>query len=299
MSTLFKRVVMIDWSGRNAPSRARESKDAIWIADGTRSRRESAQYFRTRHASETWLLERLREETVRTLVGFDFPFGYPSHTGGPTMPSGRALCEMLASRISDDARNRSNRFAIAGELNEELAAKFGGDGPFWGCPPARANGSIRPTKPLGRVVGEYRVVEEHQRRAAGASPKSAWQLLGAGSVGSQSLLGLATIGRLLRDEKIASRARIWPFETGWGDEMRSTLASDAIVFAEIYPSLFNDRAAGVNHHIHDARQVIATRDAVLDASDDDVCEMLSPSRSISNESRRIAATLEGWILGVR
>lgn len=290
---------MIDWSGRNARSAARPSADAIWVADGARRQRGCPEYFRSRRACEAWLRATLRQDTVRTLVGFDFPLGYPSHAGEPTMPTGRALCAALAERITDDARNRSNRFAIAGALNEELAARFGGDGPFWGCPPARANESIRPTKPLGRVVREYRVVEEHQRRAAGASPKSVWQLLGAGSVGSQALLGLAAIGRLLRDEEIASRARIWPFETGWGDELRTTLAPDAVVFAEIYPSLFNDRAAGVNHHIHDARQVIAARDVVLDASDDEVCEMLSPARSISDESRRIAATIEGWILGVR
>jgi hypothetical protein len=289
---------MIDWSARNSPSLRRPSKDAIWVADGTRSMRAEPMYFRTRRMCEAWLREELRRSKGRTLVGLDFPFGYPARQGGATMPTGRALCEALASAITDDERNRSNRFEVAAGLNRTLVERFGSDGPFWGRPVQREVDGLTFTKPRVCVVPEFREVERFQRRAAGASPKSAWQLMGAGSVGSQAMLGLASIGRVLRDGDLASRAMIWPFETGWGDVMRAAHRDNAIVFVEIYPSLFNDRAAGVNHPIHDARQVVACRDVMLDASDDEAALMLSAPDTLDEASRRIARDIEGWILGV-
>jgi hypothetical protein len=148
-------------------------------------------------------------------------------------------------------------------------------------------------------VPEYRTSEEFQRKSRGASPKSAWQLLGNGSVGSQSLLGLAAIGQLLLEESLARRSKIWPFETGWGDEMQENLADDAVVFAEIYPSLFNDRASTVTHEIHDARQVVACRDVVLEACDDAIAALLTAPKILPHDDRVIARDIEGWILGVR
>lgn len=215
------------------------------------------------------------------------------------MPVGRALCEALASLITDDERNRSDRFDVAAALNRSLVGRFGGEGPFWGRPVQRDVDGLTFTKPRACELPEFREVEMFQRRAAGASPKSAWQLMGAGSVGSQAMLGLASIGRLLRDDALASRAMMWPFESGWGNVMRASLRDDAIVFVEIYPSLFNDRAAGVDHPIHDARQVVACRDVMLDASDSEATLMLSAPNTIDEESRRIAREIEGWILGVR
>lgn len=215
------------------------------------------------------------------------------------MPVGRALCEALASSIADDERNRSNRFDAAAVLNRSLVERFGGEGPFWGRPVRREVDGLTFTKPRGCALPEFRGVERFQRRAAGASPKSAWQLMGAGSVGSQAMLGLAAIGRLLREDVIASRARIWPFETGSGNTMQTRFHDDAIVFVEIYPALFNDRAATVEHEINDARQVVACRDVMLDASDEDVVAMLSAPDTLDDASRRVAREIEGWILGVR
>ena len=49
------------------------------------------------------------------------------------------------------------------------------------------------------------------RRARGA--KTVWQLAYAGSVGSQMLLGLPALKRLVADPLIEGRAAVWPFET--------------------------------------------------------------------------------------
>jgi hypothetical protein len=296
---MFDRVIMIDWSARNKPSPRRPSKDAIWAACGTLSERPDPVYFRTRQECMDRLRVELARERGRVLVGFDFPFGYPAYRGRTTMPAGRALCEKLARLIIDDDRNRSNRFEAAGTLNREIVERFGGDGPFWGRPLQREITSVSFTKPRACEVDEFRVVEKFQRSAAGASPKSVWQLMGAGSVGSQTLLGLAAIGRLLREDAIGERVRLWPFETGWGEAMCSTLADDAVVLAEIYPSLYNERAALVSHDVHDARQVIACRDAVLEAREDTLASMLSAPESLDGASLRDARETEGWILGVR
>ncbi|MGP1310806.1 MAG: hypothetical protein ACTS27_11465 [Phycisphaerales bacterium] len=295
---MFDRVIMIDWSARNAPSPRRPSKDAIWVAHGTRDAREDPAYFRTRRACEAWLAMELARAEQTTLVGFDFPFGYPAHDNAPTMPVGRALCAALAEEIGDDERNRSNRFETAARLNARFVERFGGEGPFWGRPVRREVAGVSFTKPRACELPEFRTVERFQRRAVGASPKSAWQLIGAGSVGSQALLGLAAIGRLLRDDAIASRAVIWPFETRWGDAICAALRPDSVVFAEIYPSLFNDRAAQVAHAIHDARQVVACRDAALDAGGADWIRMFTAPTTLSAQERREAESIEGWILGV-
>ena len=70
-------------------------------------------------------------------------------------------------------------------------------------------------------------------RARGA--KTVWQLAYTGSVGSQVLLGLPAIERLIADRRIEGGSEVWPFQAGLL-ALRTPLA-----FAEIYPSLLNRR----------------------------------------------------------
>ena len=279
----FDLVIMVDWSGSSSRGPARPSPDRCWLAHARRTtdgaaRRPDPEYFRTRLDCERRLGELLRAHPARALVGFDFPIGYPTHAQGrPVLPTGRALCALLDSLITDHPSGANTRFEAAAELNRRVARETGApEGPFWGCPQRAAVADLTPTKARRAPVHEFRAVE-HLLRRQGRNIQSAWKLMGIGSVGSQSLLGLPVVHRLL--ESLAPRTTLWPFDPPTG-------ADDEIVFAEIWPSLGN--ADAYDHPIKDARQVLAMRDAALDAGLDAGLPLDAPD---------IAQT-EGWILGV-
>ena len=264
----FDRVIVVDWSGRAAPSPRRESKDAIWIGQCD-SAGESQSYHRTRTEAEVFLHARLAEGG-RQLVGFDFPMGYPSGfaerlTG---TASARALHGWLARRINDGPDNLNNRFEIAAAINQAL----GGAGPFWGCPKGRPRPHLPSLKTVDYIalgLAEKRRVERENPRA-----KPVWQLLGAGSVGSQALLGIPVVHRLAR----AFGAAIWPFEP-----------LSALTFAEVYPSLLSAEVTAAGDAIPDRAQVRLLAAALYRLS---VTDRLAPLLAVPPE-----AAEEGWILG--
>ena len=251
--------IAVDWSARSAPSPKRPSPDAIWIAHNADRINHPPEYLRTRHAATHRITELLAGHPGPALVGFDFPLGYPLAVDRtPVMPIGRNLCARLASLIDDKPDNRNNRFDVAEQLNAEIAERFGEPhGPFWGCPNNRdtSSGLLLPTKRMMKSVPEYRAVEQHIRDTRKLGIQSAWKLYTTGSVGSQALLGLPAIHRIITEPTLASRCWLWPFE-------QKPNRDDAITIAEIWPTLtpFDH----VEHEIKDARQVVAVRDA-LDA----------------------------------
>jgi hypothetical protein len=217
------------------------------------------------------------------LVGFDFPFGYPAGSG---LGGGRRLAERLAGLIEDAADGSNNRFAVAARLNAELGRL---PGPFWGCPAAAAGEFLRSTRP------PYDHQSFAERRLADASLAHrrimpVWQLLGRGAVGGQMLLGLPMLHRLASHRDFGARARIWPFETGWDDDL------SGIVLAEMWPSLNDHRAR--RHRIKDARQVAATRDWLLRAdAEGAIGALLSRPAGLSRAAVRRCEREEGWIVG--
>ena len=96
-------------------------------------------------------------------------------------------------------------------------------------------------------------------RAAGRSPKSVWQLLGAGSVGSQTITALPVLDHC-RSE-LGPRFGAWPFTTGLTCPV--PVPGDVVV-AEIWPTLFplDDDSVGM---VRDAAQVRATAHALANA----------------------------------
>ena len=134
----------------------------------------------------------------RILIGFDFPFGYPSGTAtalGLTGTPWRATWDLLTDLITDDRRNANNRFEVAAGLNGRLGAPHG---PFWGCPASRQQPGLRSTKsPFSGPLAEYRVCER-QLRADGWRPFSVWQLSYPGGVGGQALVGIPVLASRLR-----------------------------------------------------------------------------------------------------
>jgi molybdopterin-guanine dinucleotide biosynthesis protein B len=264
----FDRVIIVDWSGRSGRSPARDSKDAIWIGL-CEADREVQIYCRSRAEAEAWLAARLAEGG-RQLIGFDFPMGFPLGLARRLTgtDSARALHGWLAEQISDSPDNTNNRFDIAEAINRQL----GGQGPFWGCPMGKPRTHLSSLKTVDYTalgLAEKRRVERENPPA-----KPVWQLLGAGSVGSQALLGIPVVHRLAA----ASAAAVWPFD-----------APAALTLAEVYPSLL-------------AQAVTASGDAIPDRAQ---VRLLARAFYALSQHGRLAplfetppeAEEEGWILG--
>ena len=292
---IFDTHIIVDWSARSKPSPARPARDSIWwcaVADGVAANPE---YARTRQEAINRLATMLATEldaNRRTLVGFDFPFGYPAgvalHLTGRA--SAFALWDWLDDRIQDAPDNGNNRHDVAGTINRA----YPGVGPCWGRPaswhhpdvPTRKSTCTRQdTHPPDRRIAD--------RRAQGA--KTVWQLAYAGSVGSQVLLGLPALKRLTKDPRIHCQTAIWPFETGLS-------APDApVVIAEIYPSLLRHeiRQRRKQDEILDAAQVRVNAEAFarLDRQGR-LAPLFEGHPSLTAEERQIVETEEAWILGL-
>ncbi|MEM1272638.1 MAG: molybdopterin-binding protein [Pseudomonadota bacterium] len=265
----FDTVLMVDWSGGNDRGPT-PKKDAIWIGGSDMA----PLYQRNRHHAETWLrarIDRALQQGERVLLGFDFPFGYPkgfaqalTKTSDPF-----AVWDWLERRI-EDLPEGNNRWEIAAELNR----LFPGVGPFWG------NGGKTDWADLPRKGRDRTSDTLPERRSVElAAPRAfpVWQLAGAGSVGSQVLMGLPVLARLRRD--FGAAISVWPFQPPDGQ----------VVLAEIWPSILNDL---VHAHMHpgairDAVQVDLIAAAFAGVSADALAEMLSH-----------ADDEEGWILGL-
>jgi molybdopterin-guanine dinucleotide biosynthesis protein B len=265
---LFDRVIVVDWSGKATPSPARPAKDAIWIGV-SEAGRETQEYVRTRVEAEAWLAKALAEGG-RQLIGFDFPMGYP--TGFARRLTGkddaRGLHGWLERRIVDGPDNANNRFDLASEINSLVGAK----GLFWGCPKARPRPHLSSLKaPDYALIG---IAEKRRVERENPPAKPVWQLLGAGSVGSQALLGIPVVDRLAR----RSGATVWPFEP-----------LSELTLAEVYPSLLAPAVAASGDPIPDRAQVrLLARALFRLAHADRIAPMFDTPAD---------AAEEGWILG--
>ena len=283
-TTTFDAVIAADWSAAIG-RKPNPCEDRCWLSWAQREQapteRPDPLYQPTRLEAEAKIRDLLTNEFAgsRVLVGLDFAIGYPlAGDGQPALPVGRALCAFLAERITDDPSGVNNRFDAADRLNQDLIAQLNTtEGPFWGRPKEQAHLHLLP---VGRPKGDtrfpqFRTCERAAQRLTKTRPQSPFKLAGIGSVGSQSLVGLPMLHRLLTDADLSERAHVWPFEP-------APDRADAITFAEIYPSLYPQFAPP--HWYKDARQVTDTRDALLAGAID----LTTPE----------IAQHEGWILGV-
>lgn len=265
----FRRFVMVDWSGGNDRG-PRPKKDAIWIGEDG----QAPVYCRNRQIAEDWLAARIETALTaaeRLLIGFDFPFGYPSGFAaalcGRTDPF--ALWGWLAVRV-EDAPDANNRFDLAGKINRHLGQ---GRGPFWG------NGLRRDIDGLPRTKQGYHNPFP-DRRACDLAAKGSftcWQLAGAGAVGSQVLMGLPVLARL-RD-RFSGQIGVWPFEP----------LHRPVAFVEIWPGLIEPavRARTGPQDIRDAIQVALLAGGLARLGHQPLAAMLA-----------VQAPEEGWILGL-
>lgn len=323
--SMFDTYLMVDWSAAASPAKWPPGADSIWWAAVQDGHETVVAHEQTRSdaiAHLTRFLKKEVDEDRSVLVGFDFAFGYPS--GFAQKVTGRAssikVWEWLSNEVVDDARNGNNRFSVAGDLNEILKRECEVEnGPFWGYPEKKGrlnpgvpthdphkkgNLSHRPW-PKGFPFAYRRVTDD----APGA--KAVWQLLGAGAVGSQVLLGLPVLRHLRsKSSPLHGKCAVWPFETGFAKPNLTT--GKSVVLAEIYPSLLRsavEKYAG-SREILDRTQVrlnalafslLGEQNGGLDelfvGPTDDNLKNFTRKNETSAAVRKRIASEEGWILG--
>jgi precorrin-8X/cobalt-precorrin-8 methylmutase len=302
--------VVVDWS---AGSRPKSGRDSVWVCWGAVTSAAHVDNVRTREEAVTLLGGLLREAVAaekRVLVGFDFPYAGPRGLAGALglegpAPAWRRLWAELDARIEDDERNRNNRFAAADGLNRRLAGSR--PGPFWGRPAGRTELTSLPARKRG-VVGfpfptdagarlrEFRAVEERLQRS-GLRPFSFWQLLGAGAVGSQALLGIPRLLHLHDDPDLAPHSVVWPFETDFSRNLPER--RPLVVHAEVWPRIFAEEERPRRGEVPDATQVRTLVEVLArQARTGGLTRLLAGPDDLNGERRRAVVEEEGWVLGV-
>lgn len=302
MTRLFDAYIIVDWSAAAKPTKGANS---IWIGTRARDARLKFQFssvnpktrFAARHLLKD-LIEKLTARGDKVLVGFDFAFGYPAGTAKaaelitPGTQPWRAMYDHLSDKVKEREDNSNARFAIAAGLNYAISQ---GPHPFWGTPKRSESTTLAMKKGDFATAGslpEHRKAETWIKSQFKAHPKSVWQLLGAGAVGSQALLGIPTVD-FLRQE--FEGARIWPFETGFKTLHPDDLADVSCVLAEVYPSTVKiTPKAG---EILDESQV-RTLSEHLESLDSagKLADAFGPPNTLSEREIAGITCEEGWIL---
>jgi precorrin-8X/cobalt-precorrin-8 methylmutase len=286
---LFDAYVAVDWSAAKASGRG---AGTIWIACRTRRGPTILDNPPTRDAATRrvrTLLHAAADAGNRVLVGFDFAYGYPRGFADAVAPArGRAprwrrVWNELARLVVDDDDNTNNRHAVAVELNRRL-----GEAAFWGSGDAR----VPATKPRTLRLPELRIVERHLRRL-GASPKAVWQLSCAGSVGSQTLLGIPRVPSLRFDPRLAPVSAVWPLETG----LAVPSAAQIVQSTRRSTRRSSPRGGGATT-IFDAHQVLSAV-ARWDEADrgGTLTSLLGRPVEMDDDDEATVVDEEGWILG--
>ncbi|MFQ3348173.1 MAG: molybdopterin-guanine dinucleotide biosynthesis protein B [Paracoccaceae bacterium] len=276
----FDRIIVVDWSAAATLTAKVPCANAIWIgiADENGDRTD---YFRTRSAAESALQAHINSG-VRLLIGVDFPLGFPIGFGqellGSDDPSG--LWQWVASQITDAPDNSNNRFHVAQRVNLAIGEPKGQMGPFWGCPNGLGLKGLSPKKSIDYSslgFAEKRLCEKMVPKS-----QAIWKLYTTGSVGSQSLMGMGMIARLL-----ARGAKAWPFDP--------VVAQDQIVLAEVYPSLIDP---AVFHAVGSGQIKDAAQTQLLARALFNVMEANGLKALFESPPQTAQVLSEGWILGI-
>ena len=229
------RIVAIDWSGARTGAERR-----IRLAEARRSHAGAVELLRVegdrdRDRVVDHLLDLSRAEPD-LVAGFDFAFGFPTW-----------FLEARACRTGPDG------WALAEREGESWLAEC--PDPFWG----------RPGRPRPDLPAHLRDTEREVAAVGGISPKSVFQVGGAGSVGTGSIRGMPYLRRL-RD----AGWRIWPFDDPEPGVPLAVEIWPRVLTGPVRKSRRADRAAWVDATAVD---VFGThvpdrlRDAVLESED--------------------------------
>jgi precorrin-8X/cobalt-precorrin-8 methylmutase len=291
----FDAYLMVDWSAKNERA---AGADSIWYSLVTRKSGdlvvESLENPATRSLAAAEIKGVLRDLVKRdqtVLVGFDFPYGYPTgfakSLGLDDAPRWLAIWREIASRIVDRHDNRNNRFVVAADFNRRIS---GGPCPFWGCPTGCAGPTLSCTKHGTGGLPEKRITD------VGAM-QPIWKLFGAGAVGSQALCGIPYLLALRTDPVLEPVSRVWPFETGLGALPSRAHRDWLVLHAEIYPSLLP--STPLPNEVKDAVQVrtLARHFAQLDDGGR-LAELFEGDSSLTAAEKERVEREESWTLGV-
>lgn len=309
---MFDAYVFIDWSAANGEQPQQPTADAVWVGELVRHPHRQCQreaYHRTRNDGIAHVMSVLVghvKERRKVLVGFDFPYGYPAgFSRALCLPPGSqawwAVWAELADRVQDAANNMSNRFAAAGELNN--IAGNGNSGPFWGCPVGTVVASLQGRSPGfpfnvtgGVLLQRLRLVETRLR-----GTQETWKLFGAGSVGSQALVGIPYLYKLRRHLELAQFSRVWPFETQF-TPTPSPSQGPFVLHAEIWPGVVEQKTQDLVDAdpalIRDRAQVRAMYKWAAECDDQGTLgEFFGPPNGLNQQQIQVCLEEEGWVLG--
>jgi hypothetical protein len=296
VARLFNAYVMVDWSANSKP---KTGADSIWIGVLKRDVRFQFGFESfnapTRAEAEKRLiaiLDDLKKRGERTLLGFDFPFGFPRGTGAALKlkdESWAGMWAFLAANVVDKADNTNNRFAVASKINRLMTDEAR---PFWGSPPKDVQRWLSSTKPAEHGTDVPPVFRHADVAAPGA--KSIWQIFGNGTVGSQAIVGIPAVRRLKTARGDA--LKIWPFETGYRPLTPADLEGVEVVAAEVYPSMI--KAEPLPGDTKDLAQIrtLCQHFARLDEAGK-LAAAFGPAKDAAADTVIDAETEEGWILG--
>lgn len=245
-----------------------------------------AEYFRTRYSCMERLIQLTQNVQGNVLLAFDFPFGYPASS---RMSGGRKAAKILSEHVISSENDKNNRFDVGNLLNSKLSTH---PGPFWGHPKSMSFSTLTWSKPafLHDKFNEWRLVE-HLLKARGHKIMNVWQLLGQGSVGSQTLTGLAALFEFSKNKMLKDRISFWPFDTEWDKSL------SGIILAEVWPSL--NEFQHINHPIKDARQVLACLDWLAQKNtENEIGALFAAPTCLNSIEQNQCLIEEGWILGV-
>ena len=199
----MKRVIAVDWSGAKAGARSK-----IWLAEVCAGRLTRLEAGRDRDEVVEHLIEVARADPDM-VVGLDFAFAFP-----------RRFAE------KSGARSIQELWSLVTEQGEDWLHNC--PPPFWGKP-----GKPRPDLPKH---DHYRRTERQAAEMKGATPKSVFQIGGAGAVGTGSIRGMPCLAKLA-----AAGFSIWPFHEVRRRARSASAARRPPLVIEIYPRLLTGK----------------------------------------------------------
>ncbi len=298
MQRLFGAYVIVDYT---AAEGKKTGESSMWIGVMKRDVRFRLSYEAHNPATRAEglsllrsLLADLKKRGDRVLLGVNFALGFPRGTAERLHLKGtpwEAMWDFLARNVVDKPDNTNNRFQVAAKMNRLMTDDAY---PFWGCPKNAAQKWLSTLKPAEfGDFPELRLTEDATKTLKKAAhAKSLWQMHGAGVVGGQSMLGIAALKALIADD-----IRVWPQASGFGALDIEALQGVSTVIAEVLPPMYDGTAH--SGEVKDAAMIRLTAEALANADDKgELGAMFAAPKELNDAQATIAATEEGWILGV-
>lgn len=320
---LFDAYVFVDWSAGNGFTSPTPQANAVWVGEFVPSHRRPpiTSYHRSRYSAANQVnafLHNCIKQERRVLVGFDFPYGYPSGLTAalglnvsPTAPAPWNMIWSILNASITDRNNVNNRFQVADNLNRQINQHSAGmqqnagqAGPFWGCPTRQVTRYLSVSSPgfpfhtsKGVQLNRLRVTES---KISGV--QETWKLFGAGSVGSQALVGIPYVYNLRYDPQLHKLSIVWPFETGFTPAPAPS-KGPFVLHAEIWPGIVKHEVASLletdRSMFVDQAQVFAMCQWAANQDANGTLARFFDVPICLSQTQVVACTREeGWILGV-